>query len=113
MDKPVIAVDFDGTLCENTFPYIGKEIPGIIDDLINLQHLHGAKLILWTCRRDELLRVAVEWCAERGLVFDAVNGNLPENIKKYGGDTRKVSADYYIDDRNAVISELTERYWDD
>jgi hypothetical protein len=28
-----------------------------------------------------------------------MNENLPSNIEKYGGDTRKMSADIYIDDR--------------
>ena len=108
MEGSIIAVDFDGTLCTNTFPYIGQEIPGIIDDLVNLQHLHGAKLVLWTCRRDELLQVAVDWCKERGLIFDAVNENTKENIAQFGGETRKVFAHYYLDDRNATIGEILE-----
>ena len=55
-------------------------------------------LILWTCREEENLQFAVDWCKERGLIFDAVNENLPRVIEKYHGDTRKVSANVYIDD---------------
>jgi hypothetical protein len=101
----IIAVDFDGTLCENSFPYIGIEYAGIVDRLKNLQS-RGAKLVLWTCRRDELLRVAEEWCADRGLVFDAVNENTKENIAEFGKETRKVFAHYYLDDRNATLEEI-------
>lgn len=28
------------------------------------------------------------------------NENLPERIAQYGGDCRKISADYYFDDKN-------------
>jgi hypothetical protein len=39
----------------------------------------------------------------RGLVFDAYNENLPELIERYGGDCRKISADFYADDKNIFI----------
>lgn len=104
----IFAIDFDGTLCEDDFPCIGKEIPGRIEKLKKLQK-KGHKLILWTCRQNDEhgahLNNAVKWCADRGLVFDAVNENLPEVQKKWGGDTRKVYCDYYIDDRGR------EDYW--
>ena len=34
-----------------------------------------------------------------GVEFDAVNENLPEVIERMGGDTRKVFANEYWDDR--------------
>ena len=109
MGAKIIAVDFDGTLCTNKFPYIGEELPGIIEDLKNLRQM-GNKLILWTCRRDELLQVAIEWCSKRGLEFDAVNDNIPENILEFGGNTKKVFAHYYLDDRNATLKEIKEEF---
>ena len=99
----IIAVDFDGTLCVDKYPEIGEPYEEVIQCLKELKQ-RGDKLILWTCRKDERLREAVEWCAERGIIFDAVNENLPEVIERYGGDTRKVHADCYIDDKNAVLS---------
>ena len=31
--------------------------------------------------------------------FDAINDNLPEIIERYGSNSRKITCDYYIDDR--------------
>ena len=73
--SPIIAVDFDGTLCKNCWPGIGEPNYKLIDK-------------------------AVAWCEERGLFFDAVNDNIPESIKECGENCRKVSADIYIDDRS-------------
>lgn len=95
----VIAVDFDGTLCTNAWPDIGEPRYEIITHFINLKAC-GHKLILNTCREGELLDKAKIWCAKHDLVFDAYNENLPERIEQYGGDCRKISADYYCDDKN-------------
>ena len=94
----IIAVDFDGTLCENRFPEIGKPNFVLIEGLRELRRA-GNKIILWTCRVDHWLEEAVGWCKALGLEFDEVNNNLPEKIEKWGNDTRKIYADIYIDDK--------------
>lgn len=94
----IIAVDFDGVLCEDKWPEIGEEISENIEQL-KWERASGAKIILWTCRTGELLDEALEWCKERGILFDAVNENLPERVEKYHNDCRKVSADQYWDDK--------------
>lgn len=94
----VIAVDFDGTLCRSRWPEVGESNDGLIEWLKYCRE-NGDKVILWTCREGKLLAAAVAWCADRGLMFDAVNQNLPERIEYYGNDCRKVSADIYLDDR--------------
>jgi hypothetical protein len=116
-----IAVDFDGTLCEYAFPKIGNQSDSqkeLMDILINMRK-NGHKIILWTNRGDNkeytVLTEAVNWCKEKGLEFDAVNSNLPEQ-KKLSGYSPKIMADYYIDDkalefttedtRKSVISKL-------
>lgn len=101
MNFRIIAVDFDGTLCVNNYPDIGEPNEKLIEYLRNVSaNGAGAKLILWTCRTGELLQNAIDWCSERLLYFDAVNENLPEIIEWMGGDSRKIYADEYIDDRN-------------
>ncbi len=98
----IVAVDFDGTLCESKYPEIGKANQGLIDYLIFCKKC-DVKLTLWTCRNGKELDDAVEWCKERGLIFDAINENLPEIVEQMGGDTRKIFADDYIDDKNMDI----------
>lgn len=105
MEPYVIAVDFDGTLCENKWPEIGRANIDLIYHLKTAK-LEGTKLILWTCRTKELLEEAVNWCSGYGLEFDAVNSNLPEYIEKFGEDTRKVFAHEYIDDRANTLFKL-------
>ena len=107
----VIAVDFDGTLCEDAFPEIGKPQETLINDLKHCRKENGDKLILWTCRCGEYLDKAVEWCKEQGLIFDAVNENVPDVIAKYGDGGPKVFADLYIDDRS--IHPLALRMFND
>ena len=41
-----------------------------------------------------------------GLEFDAVNEALPEHKEKWENDTRKIWADYYIDDKAIRPDEL-------
>ena len=94
---PIYAVDFDGTLCESKWPGIGAPNKKLIQHLVQ-RRAEGAKVILWTCRVEEHLKEAVDWCGKFGLEFDAVNDNLPENIEKYGNNPRKVYATCYIDD---------------
>lgn len=102
MSKPLIyAVDFDGTLCKYAWPNIGSPNMNLIQYLIDRQK-EGHKIILWTCRVGDKLNEAVYWCHRNGLQFDAVNENLPEIIEKFGCDSRKIFANYYIDDRAIV-----------
>lgn len=97
--KYIIAVDFDGTLIEgNKWPDTdGNPNHPLFENMINEQK-KGNKIILNTCRTDEALEAAIEYCRQNGLEFDAVNENLPEMIEAYGSDCRKISADIYIDD---------------
>lgn len=96
--KRAIAIDFDGTICENKYPDIGKPNWNIINQAIQEQ-AHGAGLILWTCREGELLSDAVRACVEWGLYFDAINDSLSEWKEHFGSDCRKIGADEYWDDK--------------
>lgn len=98
MNYKIYAIDFDGTLCENAYPEIGKPNIAMIE-YIKVLRQNGHKIILWTCREDADLEKAVSWCADQGIAFDAVNDNLEENKEYFGGNSRKIVAHYYIDDR--------------
>lgn len=98
-DFKVYAIDFDGTLCFSKWPELGPPNKPLIE-IMKEKQARGDKIILWTCRTGKEIDDAVEWCKEQGLIFDAVNTNIPEIIELYGEDGRKVSADYYIDDKN-------------
>lgn len=95
----IIAVDFDGTIVEHRYPEIGKEIPfavASIKKLIEENH----RLILWSVREGELLDEAVEWCRKKGIVFYAVNKDIPDEEEGEKNFSRKIKADLFIDDRN-------------
>ena len=108
MKNKIIAVDFDGTLCVNKYPEIGDPNKELIAYLKKRQ-ANGEKLILWTNRVDDRLDEAVKWCAEHGLVFDAVNDNLPEIVESFGSNCRKIFANEYIDDRNRLLESCREK----
>lgn len=94
----IIAIDFDGTLFEEKWPNIGKPIMATIKRA-KAEQKRGAKLILNTLREGQLLAEALAACEKKGLRFDAVNDNLPEEVAKWGNNPRKIAADEYWDDR--------------
>ena len=94
----IIAVDFDGTLCYSNWPELGDPNLPLID-LLKKWKNSGNKLILWTCRAGDALDKAIDWCMDHQLYFDAINDNLPEIIEMYGNNSRKITCDYYIDDK--------------
>lgn len=93
----IIAVDFDGVLHLEGFPYIKTPNTPLIDWI--KYHRSEYTFILNTCRHGRQLQMAVDWLLQQGIIFDYVNENCPWAIKAFGGDTRKIFADYYIDDR--------------
>ena len=93
--KPIVAVDFDGTLSLGSqYPNIGRFNTHLYEALMKLRSI-GWSIVLWTCREGKELKEAVEWCANNGLEFDAIN----ENPSHAPFKSRKVVADMYIDDR--------------
>ena len=94
----IIAVDFDGTIVENKYPGIGREIIFAIDTLKALNK-KGHQLILWTFRSGKQLDEAVAFCVERGVELYAVNKSYPEEVFDES-ISRKINADLFIDDRN-------------
>ncbi len=106
----VIAVDFDGTIVKDKWPYVGRLRFGAKWCLEWLKK-RGHKLILWTCRNDAgapyfgcgTLFEAVFHLNNNGITFDCVNENLPERVEMFNNDPRKVGADWYIDDKAGFL----------
>lgn len=94
----VIAIDFDGTIVEHRYPFIGKIRPFAFETLEALQ-VKGHRLILWSHRAGKKLDEAVKFCNAHGIEFYAVNKNYPEEVWSEN-ESRKILADIYIDDRN-------------
>lgn len=110
-----VAVDFDGTLCTEAFPEIGKPKRLVIAYVKRLAAA-GSKIILHTCRENgtrPLLDEAVAFCKAQEIPLFAVNENpgnhYPERFGLLHSDGRKVYADLYIDDKAMNISEIEER----
>jgi len=83
-----IAIDFDGTITEDTpYPITGAIRDGCFQALETMHRL-GNRLILNTCRTGDDYEEAVNICKEAGLPLEYVD------IKG------KVRADYYIDNKN-------------
>lgn len=99
----VVAVDFDGTLTTHDALTGGDaNLDEVAVDACKEMQSLGAFLCLWTSREGVQLRKAIEMCSMAGLSFDAINeGN------GLRGKSRKINADFYIDDR----AELDEIDW--
>lgn len=94
----IIAVDFDGTIVEDSYPSIGKPKLFAFETLRKMQE-EGHRLILWTYRAGRKLDDAVKFCEENGIEFYAVNKSYPE--ERFNDKvSRKIHADLFIDDRN-------------
>ena len=98
-DHLIIAIDFDGTIVDHRFPYIGDPVPLAIKWLKRWEEL-GAKLILFTMRSDgakhgNVLSEAVTYLEKRGVKLYAVNQNPDQ---KDWSVSPKAYAHIYIDD---------------
>lgn len=105
MEKLYIAIDFDGTIVEENFPYIGKMKP-FANKVINRLHYAGHQIIINTCRVDDMADQAREFLVNKKIHFDVFNENHPELIEKFGNDCRKLGADIYIDDKSIFCQNV-------
>jgi hypothetical protein len=92
----VLAIDADGTIFDDRYPKIGEAKTGAIHAL-NTLHDAGFCIIINTCRVGKYEDDLREWLKEKNVKYCRINENCPILIEKYGTDTRKISADLYID----------------
>jgi hydroxymethylpyrimidine pyrophosphatase-like HAD family hydrolase len=91
----IIAVDFDGTIVTHDFPAIGSPVPMALESLIFLQK-KGHKIILYTMRSDNYLRMAIKYLLDNGI--EELYGVNENPTQKEWTSSPKVYAHYYIDD---------------
>lgn len=95
----IIAVDFDGTLQNDS------GVPNMqLINTLRQQQRNGDVIILWTCRVGKSLNDAINFCAGYGLRFNYVNQNCSEAMAYCkGNESRKIFADVYIDDKSIPV----------
>lgn len=103
----IFAIDLDGTIWEEKFPNIGTIFPEAVNALKEIKQL-GHTIILWSCREGKLLEEALQVIKKCNIPYDFANENVPERVKFYNSDCRKIGADFIVDDRS--IGKWT---WDD
>lgn len=94
-----LAIDFDGTIVENAFPEVGALRLNVVQ-VINRLHREGYKIVINTCRTGQHEMDARMCLMDNGIPFDYLNENTAELIAEFPEESRKLSADLYIDDRN-------------
>jgi len=105
----IIAIDFDGTIVADQYPAIGQLKPNAREVIQQLKH-DGHYIIIWTCRTGNPMHQVYDFLTEQQIPFDRINKSNPENVAKYGIDTRKVYADVYVDDKG--LHELPDDWID-
>ena len=110
-DRPMlIGVDFDRTLTQGnvSYPAIGADA-GAMPWLTMVGLLPRVELILWTMREGAALQDAFDWCGDRGLFFDDVNGHEQNWAMSEDKPSRKTFFDLLIDDCTMGIPMVLEK----
>jgi len=105
-----IALDLDGVLWPDEWPAIGAVDMDMVTAVLRVQRL-GVQIVFWTCREGDFLDNAIWACQDIGLSPDFVNDNLLQRIRRFGGNPRKVSSDWYIDDRAVSYTRAGTLSW--
>lgn len=98
-NSKIIAIDFDGTVVEERYPKIGKPMVFAFETLKALE-TDGHRLVLWTYRHGPRLQEAIDFCADHGIEFYAVNSSFEGEEYDIKTQSRKINADIFVDDRN-------------
>lgn len=96
--RPVIAIDFDGTIVNDAYPEIGT-IKENAQRVIN-KLAETCCILIFTCREGEYAKAAKCCLQKNKVIYMHFNDNCMLRKEKYGSDARKLGADIYIDDKN-------------
>lgn len=102
--KGILAIDFDDTIAVTEYPNIKGMVTGA-KKYINKLYNDGWYIIIWTCRTDENaphvpFTKAKEYLEEKGICYHQMNEHHPLLVTTFGNNSRKIAADFYIDDKN-------------
>ena len=104
--QKIVAVDFDGTLCDHEFPSIGAPKVGAKEALQRIRDL-GFKILIWTCRtchfnyeifggdpsthtfERQSVKDMIAWLDANEIPYDEIDD----------GSRGKPLADFYLDDK--------------
>ena len=99
--KYLFAIDFDNTIVKTPdYPHFTEPISETVNFIKELQKRDRFNWCLWTCRTGKELEDALRFCEKLQLYPDYINSNSMERVVRFGGESSKVSADCYIDERN-------------
>lgn len=96
----IIYVDYDQTILPYE-PFEYKLCENVVNTLKNARNL-GAKVVLYTCRDNDRLNKALEYCHNIGLEFDDINPTEP--FKE--GYSQKQYYNILLDDKAGLIYSL-------
>lgn len=117
--KLILSIDFDNTIANvKKFPKIHSLRKGA-KKYINRLYEDGYFIIINTCRTDvdennKHQTDAENFLIQKGIKYDICNKNMPHLSKVFKSDSRKISADIYIDDKGLWLFGLPSwffLYW--
>lgn len=94
MTRPIIAVDFDGTIVDHRYPQIGKLKKGVKEALTEL--IKRNDIVIYSCRNNSTVDPTCQ--TMRNMVLFLAQNKIPYT-KIDLGLHGKVVADLYIDDK--------------
>lgn len=97
--KAILSLDFDRTIVDSNY----TTIHGLRKDAkhyINLLFKEGYYIIINTCRCGDEQNNAENFLKKEDVLFHLINQNNSDLVKFYNADSKKVSADIYVDDKS-------------
>jgi len=100
LGRPILAIDFDGTIRKaKRYNDKGTQLMPDCKKVIENLFYDGCRLIVWTTRNEDSLDFVKSVLKKHDILqyFEQINENV-EEIQWW--NTRKIYADYYVDDLN-------------
>lgn len=107
-DPPIVAIDYDGTIAQGSYPSLGWVNHEAIE-AISILKSAGWRVVIWTCREDNYLADVKYLFRNLEIDIDAFNSNDAITKEEWGelgfSDTRKIGYDVLIDDKSLFYQD--------